>query len=374
MNAIQKISPAAASEKEILEYLATHEYSETMAMFNISKGSLYRLALKNGARKTEVKIRERAAERKARQKETLLEMIDQTVTADVLDYLDAIPDESVNLIMTSPPYNIGKSYGDNASADSMRHVYYAGWLTMIISEMARIIKPGGVIFLQCGSTQDELDGSRMPIDILIFDAMRKAGLTYQNRVSWIIPHGLTPKKRLSERHESCLIMSKGEPAVFNPSPARTPQKQPDKKAYKGPNKGKLSGHPQGAWPSDVWTIGNVGANHPEKTGHPAQFPEEMAKRAIGLYTLPGDLVVDPFSGSGTIHAVSRKMHRQFSGADLFYEDHREKRLKNVEPDNISYLPGVTDKSVAVWQAQARACGIKPEDIETPSQQEDLFGT
>jgi len=349
-------------EAAVCRHLAAHTYAETMDAFDLSKGSVYRIALANGARKTEEKIKERAKERKARQRETLEQIIDQTVTADVIDYLDALPDSCAQLICTSVPYNIGKSYGDSAGGDQMRFVYFTGWLTMIISEMSRIIKPGGVVFFQCGSTRDESDGSLVPIDVIIFEAMRKAGLSYQNRVSWIIPHGLTPKARLSERHESALIMSKGKPEHFNPAPARTPQKQPGKKAYKGPNKGNLSGHPQGAWPSDVWTIGNVGANHPEKQGHPAQFPEEMAMRAIQLYTMPGDLVIDPFCGSGTTQVVAKRTGRKFSGADLFYEDMRAKRLAAIVPDLECKLPGVTPESIAVWQAQAEARGIKPEKI------------
>src|SRR3546814_3167908 len=99
--------------------------------------------------------------------------------------------------------------------------------------------------------------------------------------------------------------------VFNPAPARTPQKQPNKRSYKGPHKGKLSGHPQGAWPSNVWNIPNIGHNHPERTGHPAQFPLELARRAVQLYTNPGDLVIDPFSGSGTTHVACIETHRSF---------------------------------------------------------------
>src|SRR3546814_9358154 len=75
--------------------------------------------------------------------------------------------------------------------------------------------------------------------MLIFDAIKRTGLNFQSRVAWVVSHGLTPKKRLSERYETALIFSKGEPSVFNPASARTPQKQPNKRSYKGPHKGKL---------------------------------------------------------------------------------------------------------------------------------------
>ena len=362
-------APIAANdnfEEAVLERLAKATYEETAEAFGISRGKVYQIALKNGARKTERRIMERAAERKARQAETLQAMIDATSTADVLDYFEALPNECAQLILTSCPYNVGKCYGDGVSADAMRHVYFAGWLSMVVSEISRVLAPGGVAFFQCGSTRDEIDGSMVPIDIMMFDVFRKTGLDYQNRVSWVIPHGLTPKRRLSERHESALIFSKGPPASFNPDPARTPQKNPGKRAFKGPNKGKLSGHPYGAWPSDVWAIGNVGANHPEKTGHPAQFPEELAMRAVQLYTKPGDLVIDPFSGSGTTHVVARRTGRQFSGCDLFYEDMRAARLADAELDNVCTLPGISEQSRAIWQAEAIVRGTAPGEIRQKS--------
>lgn len=361
-------APVDPLEAEVVERLQTQTYQTISSELRISRGKVWSIAIKHKARKNEQRIRERAAERKQRQLETLEAMLDATQTADVLDYFDALPDECAQLVVTSVPYNVGKKYGDAVATDTMRHVYYAGWLSMIVSEMARVVKPGGVVFLQCGTTRDEVDGSMVPIDIMLFEVMRKTGLEYQNRVSWVVPHGLTPKRRLSERHESALIFSKGPPSTFNADPARTPQKQPDKRAFKGPNKGKLSGHPFGAWPSDVWQIGNLGANHPEKTGHPAQFPEELAMRAVHLYTQPGDLVIDPFSGSGTTHVVARRTGRQFSGCDLFYEDMRAARLAEAGLDNICRLPGVSEESRAVWQAEAKVIGLQPEVIR----QQELF--
>src|SRR3546814_13813208 len=109
----------------------------------------------------------------------------------------------------------------------MRHVYYIGWLMQIVSEASRILREGGILFLQVGSTRDESD-TLVPIDMLIFDAIKRTGLNFQSRVAWVVSHGLTPKKRLSERSETALIFSKGEPSVFNQAPARTQQKHPNK--------------------------------------------------------------------------------------------------------------------------------------------------
>ena len=345
-------------ERTVVTDLATMTYDEVRLKHGWSRGKIWKLAMRTGARKNEQRIRERAEDRKARQRETLLELLDQTATSDVLDYLSALPDDCARLVLTSCPYNLGKSYGNGTSADAMRHVYFMGWLMQIVSEASRILKPGGTLFLQLGSTRDEND-TIVPLDMLLYEAVRKTGLTFQSRVAWVVPHGLTPKGRLSERYETALVMSKGPIEVFNPTPARTPQKQPGKRAFKGPNKGELSGHPFGAFPSNVWEIPNIGHNNGEKTGHPAQFPLELARRAIMLYSNPGDLVIDPFSGSGTTHVACRQNGRQFSGCDLFYEDIRTRRLAAVGLATVTPLPGVTDESIAVWQADARRVDYSP---------------
>src|SRR3546814_17226721 len=103
----------------------------------------------------------------------------------------------------------------------MRHVYYIGWLMQIVSEASRILREGGILFLQVGSTRDESD-TLVPIDMLIFDAIKRTGLHFQSRVAWVVSHGLTQKKRLSERYETALTFYKGEHSVFTPPPARPP--------------------------------------------------------------------------------------------------------------------------------------------------------
>ena len=340
-------------ERQILAALPTTTYDDLKERFGWSRGRIYALAVRENARKTEARIRERAADRAARQREALLGMLNQTATCDVLDYLDSLPDECAALVCTSPPYNIGVGYGGGQAADRMRHVFYYGWLLQVVSECARILRPGGSLFLQVGSTKDD-EGRLVPIDTMLFDPLLRTGLTFQSRVVWRIQHGLTPKRRLAERYETALVFSKGPEPVFNATPARVPQKEPGKRAFKGERKGMLSGNPLGAHPTNVFDdIPAIGANNGEKTAHPAQFPLALARRAVLLYTMPGHLVVDPFSGSGSTHAACVETGRSFTGADLFYGDVRRERLAKAMPDLVSHLPGVTPESLAVWQAEAR---------------------
>jgi DNA modification methylase len=340
-------------------------YDEVARKHGVSRGAVYRVAVEHGARKHEDRIRERAAERRRVRAEFLREVVDASTTADVLDFLDGLPTECVQLHVTSIPYNVGKAYGDAPGADAHRHAYYLGWVLQVLSEMERTLAPGGVLFLQLGSTR--LDrGERVPLDILLDPYLRGMGLVFQNRVVWSFTHGApTARRRLVERYETALVFSKGEPRVFNATPARIPQREPDKRAFRGPNKGNLSGHPLGAWPTDAWIIPSVGHNSSEKTEHPAQFPEELVRRAVMLYTLPDDLVCDVFVGSGTTAAVAKRTGRSFVGCDLFYQDVRAERLARVAPDLASVLPGVTRESIAVWQAEARVVRSAPIEAFGP---------
>jgi DNA modification methylase len=342
-------------ETRVLRLLQRHTYEEIKEKTGWSRGRIYNLAIRASARKTEARIRERHHERRARQVEFLQQVLNSTVKAYVLDFMNGLPNDSINLFLTSPPYNLGIKYGQCPGADSMRFLFYYGWLLQIISEMSRALKAGGVLFLNLGNTRDWED-RLMPLDVLLYQDILKAGLTFQSRIIWEVPHGLTPRRRLAERYETALVFSKGPQLTFNPTAARTPQKHPDKRAFKGANKGRLSSHPLGAHPSNIWRIPNVRHNNKEKRyegPHPAQFPLLFAKRAVLLYSQPGDLVSDIFSGSGTTNHACIESGRAFVGADLFYEDLRARRLAEAVPDMICQLPGVTDESIAVWQAEAR---------------------
>jgi DNA modification methylase len=363
-------APLTDEDRRVLALLPTHTYDEIRALTRWSRGRIYHLALQQGARKTEARIRERAAERRARQLEFLAATMGTTTTADVLDFLDGLPDDSVQLVLTSPPYNLGKRYGDGPSADTMRAVYYHGWLMQVISEAARILREGGVLALQVGQTRDH-DNRLMPLDVLLFEDTRRAGLTFQSRVVWTTPHGLTPRTRLAERYETLLVCSKGPAPTFNPTAARLPQKQPGKRAFKGPRRGHLSGHPLGAWPTNVWKLHNVGHHSPDRRfgAHPAAYPLALARRAVLLYSRPGDVICDPFSGSGTTQVAAIETGRAFVGADLFYADLRSRRVAAARPDVVTPLPGVTDDSLAVWQAEARRVDVPASAMPTGAEEQ-----
>lgn len=227
----------------------------------------------------------------------------QLIEGDCRNVLMGLPASSAKLILTSPPYNLGKAYEQRISLDDwiadQRHV---------INLAVRVLQESGSICWQVGNHVEA--GEIIPLDCIIVNLMRDAGLKIRNRIIWTFGHGLHCQKRLSGRHETVVWATKGDDYTFNLDPIRVPQKYPAKKHYKGPRKGQLSGHPAGKNPGDVWDIVNVKHNHPEKTSHPCQFPEALAERLVIALTNAGDLVVDPYGGSGTVGVVTERNGRR----------------------------------------------------------------
>lgn len=210
---------------------------------------------------------------------------------DCLDLIPQLESESVQLALTSPPYNIGKSYETKSTISD-----YLKFQEIVLNECWRVLSNGGSLVWQVGNYISPLK-EVIPIDLLLFPIIQKLPeARIRNRIVWEYPHGQHCRKRFSGRYEVLLWISKGQEYTFNLDSVRIPQKDPLKRYYKGPNKGKISSHPLGKNPTDVWRINNVKANHPEKTTHPCQFPIELAERVILSLTNQGDCVLDPFSG------------------------------------------------------------------------------
>ncbi|WP_240416466.1 DNA-methyltransferase [Paenibacillus periandrae] len=231
---------------------------------------------------------------------------------DCLSGMNTMKAESVDLIITSPPYNIGKSYEKRTSLDA-----YLAWQREIIKACSRVLKTGGSIAYQVGNYVD--NGKVYPLDCMLFAFFLENKLIPRNRIVWHFEHGLHCTKRLSGRHETVLWFTKSEDYTFNIDPIRVPQKYPGKKHYKGDKKGELSGHPMGKNPGDVWQISNVKNNHPEKTDHPCQFPLDIVRPLIKALSNPDDLVLDPFMGSGTVAVAAAQLNRNYMGFELCHE-------------------------------------------------------
>lgn len=268
-------------------------------------------------------------------------------TGDTYKFLKTVPDEAVSLVISSPPYNIGKEYETKQSIES-----YLKEQEPIIKELKRIISNDGSICWQVGNYIDK--GEVYPLDIYYYQLFKGIGLQLRNRIVWHFGHGLHASKRFSGRYETLLWFSKTDKYKFNLDSVRIPSKYPGKTNFKpGENYGKPSGNPLGKNPSDLWefllkewdeglwNIPNVKANHPEKTNHPCQFPLELVERCVLALTNKNDVVLDPYSGVGSTIIGSIKNDRKGVGVE------KESQYNKIAKDRVNQFFDGTLKSRAI---------------------------
>ncbi len=253
---------------------------------------------------------------------------------DSLIFLRNLPDSSMKLIVTSPPYNLGKKYETKRSLDS-----YVAEQASIIAECVRVLHPQGSICWQVGNHVGKANETAeiFPLDIVLYPLFKQHGLKLRNRIIWHFEHGLHCSKRLSGRHEAILWFTKSDDYTFHLDPIRVPQKYPGKKYFKGPKAGKFSCHPLGKNPGDVWIIPNVKFNHVEKTIHPCQFPVELVERLVLALTDKQDAVLDPYMGVGSSIVAAIKHQRRAYGCDLM-ERYVEIAWDRVKALRLGQLP------------------------------------
>jgi adenine-specific DNA-methyltransferase len=227
---------------------------------------------------------------------------------DCMELLKTIPNDWIQLIVTSPPYNIGKEYEKRLNLE-----LYLNQQAAVIRECVRCLSPRGSICWQIGNYVEK--GAIIPLDTELYPVFKNLGLRMRNRIIWHFEHGLHCNRRFSGRYETIIWFTKSDEYVFNLDPVRVPQKYPGKKYFKGPNIGKYSCNPLGKNPGDLWIIPNVKNNHVEKTDHPCQFPVELIERLVLSMTNEGDWVLDPFLGTGTSIIAAIRHKRRGAGAE-----------------------------------------------------------
>lgn len=296
---------------------------------------------------------------------------------DCRELLAEIPVGSVQLFVTSPPYNIGKRYEQRARlSDYLRRE------REVINLCIDKLRPGGSICWQVGNHVEA--GEVFPLDTLLYQFFKDRGLKLRNRIVWHFEHGLHCSRRLSGRYETILWFSKDSERgdyVFNLDPIRVPQKYPGKKHFKGEKKGQPSANPLGKnpgdfWqlggstshddPGDVWIIPNVKHNHIEKTTHPCQFPVELVERLVLALSNEGDLVVDPYMGVGSTLVAAVLHKRRAAGSDLVdeYVQIARDRVTRAAAGSLPirpmgqavYVPPPSSLTRRPWEDQGEAAG------------------
>ena len=212
--------------------------------------------------------------------------------ADTLYAQNVLPDKLFNLIITSPPYNIGKEY-----ENVMPIAEYVKWTERWTAESARLLTDNGALLLNVGYVRMDGQGRAIPLPYLLWD---KVPLFLNQEIVWNYSAGVACKNYLSPRNEKILWYVKdAENYVFNLDAIRDPNvKYPNSKRH-----GKLRVNTLGKNPSDVWEIAKIttgeGRASAERTAHPCQFPMDLINRMVVGFSNESDIVFDPFLGSGT---------------------------------------------------------------------------
>lgn len=257
------------------------------------------------------------------------------IHGDCMNLLNDMPDNYIDLTVTSPPYCIGKEYDESTDIE-----HFVREHMKIIPRIVDVTRDGGSICWQVG--YHIKNSVATPLDYLVHSVFSQFHeLKLRNRIIWSFGHGTHSHHRFSGRHETILWYTKGDDYYFDLDAVRVAQKYPGKRHYKGPKKGKFSGNPLGKNPTDVWdNIPNVKANHIEKTEHPCQFPVALVVRLIRSLCPKRGVVLDPFAGSGTTGVAALLEKRKFIGAEFSDKYHRiaVNRLRHVGNGSAKYRP------------------------------------
>ncbi len=237
---------------------------------------------------------------------------------------------TVDLVVTSPPYNIDIQYGNKTAKgkvleskgikyrDNMKEEDYRRMLASVFSECKRVLKDTGSIWI---NIKNRVVGGVVLPPFWIQDFFDD--LYLKNLIIWNFDWGGSTSRRFAPRYEFVFWFVKNKDHyTFNLDDVKVPalNYRPDR--YKSQWKN----------PTDVWRISMVSGNFEERTSHPAQYPEELVERILLAGTNKGDVVLDPFMGSGTSAVVAKKLGRHYLGYETVKEycDIARERLEKTE--------------------------------------------
>lgn len=250
---------------------------------------------------------------------------------DALDMKEVVPRGGADLVVTSPPYNIGKEYESVKDSDVYLE-FMQSWMSASETRLA----DDGSFWLNIGFRKEGDGKQYIPWEYELYPVIRDdMNISLVQQVIWHYKAGVNCRHRFSPRKETWLYcVADLDSYTFNLDAVRVPAKYPNQT-----KNGELKVNPKGKNPGDVWDIPKVtsgtGRASPERTEHPAQYPEEVIKRIIKVSSDPGDVVFDPFLGSGTTMKVARDLGRSCIGIEIdeeYMKDIVHKRVfKNYEP-------------------------------------------
>jgi DNA modification methylase len=213
---------------------------------------------------------------------------------DAIELFRGIETNSVDLIIADPPYNLGKDYGNNHDMKGFED--YLNFSRAWLNEAYRVLKTTGTIYVFMG----------VRFISYLYDMMdRELKMFFNSWICWHYTQGMGKKIGFSPRHDDILIFNKSQKFTFNLDEVKVPQKY-----YRARN------NMRGANPGDVWKFSHVHYCNPNRQKHPTQKPEGLIERMVLASSNFDDMVLDPFSGSGTTLRVCQQLNRNGIGFEL----------------------------------------------------------
>lgn len=232
------------------------------------------------------------------------------ICGDAIEELKKIPDKSVNLIVTDPPYNLNKDYGNNN--DKLEFEEYLNFSRTWLKEAHRVLKDDGTIYVFMG----------MRFISYIYSILeQELGMYFNSWITWHYTQGIGKTKGFSSRHDDILMFTKHpKNFIFNLDDIRVPQKY-----YRSIN------NMRGANPGNVWEFSHIHYCNKNRKLHPTQKPEALFERMVLASSNKDDLVLDPFIGSGTMLRVCQQTNRKGIGIEINPEYIDMIKIRLAEP-------------------------------------------
>lgn len=256
-----------------------------------------------------------------------------TMHMDCCDLLSQLPDDSVQLIICDPPYNI-------MLADWDKHEKYIEWAATWLEEAERVLKKCGSIAIFGGLQFQEEAGSGDLLSI-VEHLRHTSNMLLVNMIIWNYPNGMSARRFFANRHEEIVWFAKTKKYYFDLDSVREPYDEKTRELYKRDKRLHPESIDKGRNPTNVWRIGRLNGNAKERVGHPTQKPLNVVRRLIRSLSYPGSTVVDFFGGSGTTTRVSIEegRHSICGDNDKSFLEYVETQIGKIDSaDFISNIP------------------------------------